>query len=135
MATKLADMTETTVKPTGFAQFGNRAVICYDDLRPLVVMPDATGTLTCYNAGIKPPTTAPTVAQGATNANIPNYSEDDFRHSDQAKAYVAYAFYSSTRNVMSMISPEASPCPVHTILTSREISRLTRDGYFPPGAR
>lgn len=84
--------------PTAMVPFGGRVLVCYEDLRPIVVMPGADGAMKAYNAGIKPPTTVPTIAQGAASAVLES----------TGIAYVAYAFASSHRRVHSCLSPVAS---------------------------
>lgn len=99
MSTALITLAAGTAKPTGFAQMGDRLIVCYEDLRPLVIMPDADGTMTAYEAGIKAPKTAPTVAATATAATY---------NTNTGSIYVVYAYWSSHRRVMSQISPEAT---------------------------
>ena len=51
-----------SAKPTGGVQFGNKFFLTYEDRRPLVVMAGhSDNRLKVYDAGIKPPTTAPKI--------------------------------------------------------------------------
>ena len=96
MATKVVDIAAGSATIPVAVQFGARTIVCYEDQRPYVVMPDATGTMTAYSAGIKAPTVAPTVAVGAASVN--HRILNDY-------CRFAYCFWSEHRGVFSELSP------------------------------
>lgn len=96
MATKIIDIHAGTEGPSSAVQFGGRTIVCYPDRRPIVVMTGPDGDMAAYDAGIKAPTAAPSLAAGAAST-IHRITDDVAR--------AAYCFYSSHRKVFSEISP------------------------------
>jgi hypothetical protein len=122
MASVVANLPAGTAKPTGMIQFGNRHMICYEDLRPIVLMANGNdGSIKAYQAGIKPPVTYPSVEESATSASNITYSSDGGNN-----VYVAYAFYSSKRVCYSRLSPVAT----YTIGVAPK--KLTISGFEHP---
>jgi hypothetical protein len=113
MAETILTLPAGDAKPTAMVEFGGRMIVCYEDLRPLVVMAGPDGATKGYNAGIKPPVTAPSVAAGTASDNV-----------RAGKSWVAYAYYSTHRRVMSELSPEVE--------FEHGATALTIDGFAQP---
>lgn len=102
--------------PTCGIQFGSKFFVLMGDARPFYLYPSADNQkLIGCGSGIKPPTTAPTLAQGATLATNLVFN------SQFPTAYFSYAYYSRARVIYSQMSPVASIVltdPAHQIVVS-----------------
>jgi len=121
MAQLLANFCASNTTPfLSGAQFGNRYFLVHEDQRPGYIQLTGVGNNPkYYQCGIKPPLVKPTVANsGVSSTNLVPHQG--------AKVRIAYAFYSSVRNVFSRLSPYYE----HTIAGSAE--KLTVNAFETP---
>ena len=110
-----------TAKPTAGVQFGDRFFCFYEDERPFYLYPGPDiQKLIGVPAGIKPPTTAPTLTASVTNATNIQYN------AQFPNLYFSYAFYSRGRVIYSQMSP------VQTIVLTNPPKKIVVSGFENP---
>lgn len=119
MANVLKDIGTGSTLPTGMVQFGNKYIVCYADKRPVCIMPTgASNILKAYDAGIKAPVVAPTLANSTTAAS--NLQNGDV-------VTMAFCWYSTERKTFSRLSPTAS----HTVSSGKKIKLSVATNDYP----